>query len=289
MAGPEGLARRSGARGTARTTRYDSRLPSAPPFRLPSARAAPSSLARGARPLEGWNQSPYGPERIEDSMLAELLPSTVAAVEVRTDPVDIPLFPEEEAHVRDAAPKRRAEFTAVRWCARRAMAGLGLPAAPVVPGRRGAPGWGPGLTGSMTHCAGFRAAALARHRDVRSLGIDAEPNTSLPAGILEEISLGPERRQIAALRHARPEIAWDRLLFSAKESVFKTWYPTTGLELGFHQALITFDPDQQGFRARLLTAAAGDSAPRSYTGRYGVEGGILATAIAQLAPALVPA
>ena len=70
-------------------------------------------------------------------MLADLLPSTVAAVEVRTDPVGATLFPEEEAHVRDAVPKRRAEFTAVRWCARTAMADLGLPPAPVVPGRRG--------------------------------------------------------------------------------------------------------------------------------------------------------
>ncbi|MEU7425639.1 4'-phosphopantetheinyl transferase superfamily protein [Streptomyces sp. NPDC040750] len=221
-------------------------------------------------------------------MLADLLPSTVTAVEVRTDPVAATLFPEEEAHIRGAVPKRRAEFTAVRWCARTAMADLGLPPAPVVPGRRGAPVWHPELTGSMTHCAGYRAAALARREDVASVGIDAEPNAPLPEGILEEISLGPERRQAAALLSARPEIAWDRLLFSAKESVFKAWYPVTGLELGFHQALITFDPVGE-FRARLLTGAGGADAPRGFTGRFAVEDGILATAIAHLAHAPVPA
>jgi 4'-phosphopantetheinyl transferase EntD len=222
-------------------------------------------------------------------MLADLLPSTVAAVEVRTDPVGVALFPEEEAHVRDAVPKRRAEFASVRWCARTAMAELGLPPAPVVPGRRGAPTWRPELTGSMTHCAGYRAAALARREDFASVGIDAEPDLPLPEGILEEISLGPERRQVAALLAGHPGLAWDRLLFSAKESVFKAWYPVTGLELGFHQALVTFDPAGRGFTARLLTGAGGASAPRAFTGRFAAEDGILATAIAHTTHALVPA
>ncbi|WP_063759069.1 4'-phosphopantetheinyl transferase [Streptomyces globisporus] len=223
-------------------------------------------------------------------MLASLLPPEVAAVEVRTDPLGIALFPEEEECVRDAVPKRRAEFTAVRWCARVAMTRLGLPPAPVVPGRRGAPGWDPSLAGSMTHCAGYRAAALAHRADVASLGIDAEPDEPLPEGILQVIALEPERRQVAGLLRSHPGPAWDRLLFSAKESVFKTWYPLTGRELGFEEALITLDAERRSFHVRLLAdeGPAGD-APRVFSGRWAAERGVLVTAIAHTADVLVPA
>ncbi|MEV4427162.1 4'-phosphopantetheinyl transferase family protein [Streptomyces sp. R-07] len=223
-------------------------------------------------------------------MLASLLPPQVAAVEVRTDPSGAALFPEEEECVRDAVPKRRAEFTAVRWCARVAMNRLGMPPAPVVPGHRGAPGWDPSLSGSMTHCAGYRAAALARRADIASLGIDAEPDEPLPEGILQVIALDTERRQVAGLLRSHPGLAWDRLLFSAKESVFKTWYPLTGRELGFEEALITLDPASESFRVRLL-ADEGPSrdAPRAFTGRWAAGGGVLVTAIAHTADVLVPA
>ncbi|MFG3282481.1 4'-phosphopantetheinyl transferase [Streptomyces sp. NPDC048111] len=225
-------------------------------------------------------------------MLASLLPSAVAAVEVRALPADATLFPEEAACVRDAVAKRRSEFTAVRWCARVAMGRLGLRPAPVVPGVRGAPGWPPSVTGSMTHCAGYHAAALTRLSDHSSLGIDAEPDQPLPEGILDVIALGPERRQIDALLRTRPGLAWDRLLFSVKESVFKTWYPLTGRELDFDEALITLDPALGAFHAELLARPElpGDAyAPREFTGRWARDGGVLVSAIAHTADAPAPA
>ncbi|MFJ6721846.1 4'-phosphopantetheinyl transferase [Streptomyces sp. NPDC091259] len=217
-------------------------------------------------------------------MLSSLLPPDVVAVEVRSDPVDAALFPEEAELVRDAVPKRREEFTAVRWCARVAMARLGLPAAPVLPGERGAPTWDPSVTGSMTHCKGYRAAALAPRSRIVALGIDAEPDEPLPEGILDVVALGPERRQVAALLAARPELAWDRLLFSIKESVFKTWYPLTGRELGFHEALVVLDPDRAAFHVRLLTGPAPSArAPRGLRGRWAAQDGLLVSAIAHTA------
>ncbi|MGN5635089.1 4'-phosphopantetheinyl transferase family protein [Streptomyces sp. AC154] len=64
------------------------------------------------------------------------------------------LFPEEAAQVARSTPARRAEFTSVRACARRAMTRLGRAPVPVLRGPRGAPLWPPGLVGSMTHCQG---------------------------------------------------------------------------------------------------------------------------------------
>ncbi|NDZ87966.1 4'-phosphopantetheinyl transferase, partial [Streptomyces sp. SID10115] len=77
----------------------------------------------------------------------------VTVVETHEDPADAVLFPAEEAVVANAVDKRRKEFTTVRHCARTALARIGVPAAPILPGHRGAPGWPDGVVGSMTHCA----------------------------------------------------------------------------------------------------------------------------------------
>ncbi|WP_314173806.1 4'-phosphopantetheinyl transferase family protein [Streptomyces winkii] len=217
-------------------------------------------------------------------MIGSLLPAGVYAEESfgdGTDEAHDALFPEEAAAVANAVLKRRREFAQVRVCARSALAQLGLPPVPLVPGRRGAPRWPAGVVGSMTHCAGYRAAAVAREADVAGIGIDAEPDGPLPEGVLEAVSLPAERRALDALAARRPDVHWDRLLFSAKESVFKTWYPLTARELGFNEAEITFDAEAGTFDARLLVegSVVGGSRLRHFAGRWASEAGVLATAI----------
>ena len=95
-------------------------------------------------------------------MIGELLPPGVAWAERFDDDVAEELFPEEEAAIARAVPTRRREFATGRWCARRALHDLGLPPAPIIPGERGAPGWPPGVVGTITHCPGYRGAAVAR-------------------------------------------------------------------------------------------------------------------------------
>ena len=51
-----------------------------------------------------------------------------------------------------------------------------------------------------------------------------------------------ERIHLARLAAERPEVCWDRLLFSLKESVHKAWFPLTRRWLGFEQALVRFGP-----------------------------------------------
>lgn len=119
-------------------------------------------------------------------------------------------------------------------------------------GARGEPLWPDGIVGSLTHCPGFRAAAVAHSSAFVGLGIDAEPNLSLPGDLLEFISLPQERARVHALTQSSPRVCWDRLLFSAKETVFKTWFPLAKRELDFAEADIRIDPDSGTFSARLL-------------------------------------
>ncbi|WP_370947443.1 4'-phosphopantetheinyl transferase [Amycolatopsis sp. cg5] len=184
-------------------------------------------------------------------MLGKLLPSPVVWCESFDDPADVELFPEEALLIEKSVDKRRREFTTARWCARQAFAELGVPAAPVLPGPHGAPRWPASIVGSITHCAGYRAVALARTAEVAALGLDAEPNGPLPEGVLETIALPEEQAWIRRSLMADPTVRWDRLLFSMKESVYKTWYPLTGTRLEFEDALIVADRSGE-FTARLL-------------------------------------
>jgi len=171
-------------------------------------------------------------------VIEELLPDEVVAVEVHGDDGSepAPLHREEAEAVAQAVHKRRREFALVRACARRAMEKLGVPPQPLLPGERGAPGWPPGLAGSMTHCDGYCAAAVVRTTDLASVGIDAEPHRPLPEGVLDAVSLPAEAARLSRLAVRHPEVHWDRLLFSAKESVYKAWFPLTGLWLEFTEA-----------------------------------------------------
>lgn len=181
-------------------------------------------------------------------MIAELLPAAVAAEEAFEDGKEVELFPEEQQAIAQSVDKRRREFATVRACARTAMARIGQPPVPLLRGERGAPQWPAGVVGSMTHCTGYRAAAVASAADVLAIGIDSEPHESLPDGLLSLIALPGEVTRLDALDN---EVHWDRLLFCAKESTYKAWFPLTRKWLGFDNAEITIDPDGT-FQARLL-------------------------------------
>jgi len=168
----------------------------------------------------------------------------------------------------------------VRRCAREAFAVLGRPAVPVLPGERGAPVWPPGLVGSMTHCAGYRAAVVGEAGRIHTVGIDAEPNEPLPAGVLDSIALPEERERLDRLRRVDPGVHWDRLLFSAKESVYKAWFPLTRRWLDFEEATIVIDPVARRFRAELLVRAVWGGRPLTgFAGRFVVARGLVITAV----------
>ncbi|WP_433497589.1 4'-phosphopantetheinyl transferase family protein [Sphaerimonospora sp. CA-214678] len=214
-------------------------------------------------------------------MIETILPGCVVAADLFHDPPDATLFPEEEKVIERAVDKRRREFTTARFCVRTALGRLGLPPFPILPGPRGAPQWPQGVVGSITHCEGYRGAVLGSSAEVSTIGIDAEPNGPIPGGTLEAISLPEERSELGRLSSRHPHVHWDRLLFSAKESVYKAWFPLTGRWLDFHEASIAFDPSSNTFSARLLVPGPRVNGTQlgSFSGRWMVDQGLILTAI----------
>lgn len=218
------------------------------------------------------------------TLLSDVLPGAtpLAAAEMYTDPPELVPLPEEEPLIAKSVAKRRNEFVTVRYCARLALGELGLPPVPILKGDKGEPCWPDGVVGSLTHCEGFRGAAVGRRGEVRSVGIDAEPHDVLPKGVLDAISLPAERLEMQALPSG---LHWDRILFCAKEATYKAWYPLTQRWLGFEDAHIVFDVDDTGtaggFESQVLIDPAALSGPplQTLSGRWSVRDGLTLTAI----------
>jgi 4'-phosphopantetheinyl transferase EntD len=206
-------------------------------------------------------------------MVEGVLPPRIVAAASTRGEIQAELAASEAAAIRRAVATRRHEFTTARACARTALAQLGLPPDPVPSGPAGEPRWPAGVVGSITHCAGYRAAAVARARDVGALAIDAEPNRPLPPGVLAAIAAPEERLWLRRRREGTTAVCWDRLMFSVKEAVFKLWFPLTGEKLGFRDASVVLDLAAGAFHARL---SAGRPALR---GRWLAGEGLLVTGI----------
>jgi 4'-phosphopantetheinyl transferase EntD len=222
------------------------------------------------------------PRQRPGGLIAPILPSAAVAAESvgELPEAGLGLFPAEELAVRTAGPRRRAEFTAGRLCARTALAGLGVPGAPILPGPAGQPQWPAGVTGSITHCPGYRACAVAWATDLTAIGIDAEPDEELPGGLIEAVASGPEGAWIRRQTAAMPTVRWERLVFSAKEAAGKLWYPLTGQWPGFGELAVSATPAGT-FTVRLPgTGPAPADRPVIMTGRWLARDGLILTAIA---------
>ncbi len=193
--------------------------------------------------------------------------------------MDLPgtvLFPDEEFAIANAVDKRRDEFTTARACARAALGKLGLDFRSIPFGARGEPIWPSGVVGSITHCDGYRAAAVAYRHEMLTIGIDGEVNESISQEILAAVSVPAEVLMLGALAVRRQDVCWDRLLFSAKESVYKAWFPVMQQSLGFQDVEISLQESGR-FTATILVPHG--LVPSTLHGRWRADAGLLLTAV----------
>lgn len=171
-----------------------------------------------------------------------------------------PIHAQEAEQVATAVTKRRAEFAAGRWCARRALSRLGVDGFVLKNGPDRAPRWPPGIVGSISHAGtvpgGFCGAVVARARDFLTVGLDAEVADAVGPDLWPRVTTRREQdwleRQPAARRAALAAV-----LFSTKECFYKAQFPLSGQFLEFADVEVALDPAGSTFEARLTTKKEG--------------------------------
>lgn len=164
------------------------------------------------------------------------------------------LFPEEREALVRAVPKRRREFAVGRRCARAALSRLGYPEVPMPPNDDRSTPWPEGVVGSITHTDRWCGAAVARSASFSGLGIDAEPQEPIGERILERICTPNELHRISDGPFDVGVMA--RIVFSAKEAIYKAQFPKSKAFVGFHEVEVDLNltPEARGgtFRSRWL-------------------------------------
>lgn len=178
---------------------------------------------------------------VQKASFRALLPECVEVSECYHDGDPEALYVEEREYLARVVPKRRAEFATTRRCVREALSRLGLERPPMIPGAGGAPVWPSGVVGSITHCSGYRAAAVALGSMIRAVGIDAEPAEPLPTEVIDLVVGSKEIKALQRLSEQNPDVPWECLLFSIKEAVYKVWFPLSRTWLDFKDARVTID------------------------------------------------
>ena len=206
--------------------------------------------------------------------LEQLFGAEVRAAELRGDGDPQQLFPEERTGQERWVARRVSEYSAGRQCAHLALRELGVEPQPLLAQSDRRPRWPEGCAGSITHCRGFAAAAVARTSVLRSLGMDAELAGAVDASLWPRVLGAAERTWVGQLPDAVQPLA-ATLVFSAKESFYKCQYPITGHWLEFQEARVTVTPAGAAWQDVRLSIESRDL---RLEGRGGVREGIVCTA-----------
>ena len=190
-------------------------------------------------------------ENSNENMLKRLFPDSVVTVTCHPLKVSADMvLAEERAVIQHARSRRQREFLAGRWAAGHALAQLGCPRRPLLPGVDRAPQWPSGFVGSISHADGCCGAAVAHTQDIRSLGLDIEQRKAVDKTCYAQL-FTPKERQAIQIQAPSQQRTYATLLFSAKECLYKCQYPLSGQWLGFHDVVVDIDPQAHTFTATL--------------------------------------
>jgi 4'-phosphopantetheinyl transferase EntD len=143
------------------------------------------------------------------------------------------LMPQEAAAFAASVVKVRRASGAARIVARQLLADVGLAGRALPKSSSGAPIWPSGIVGSLAHDSRLAVAAIARRRDFIGLGIDVEPAEALPSDLVDWVVSPQERAEID------DDPYHGRLLFAAKEAVYKAVHPLDQTFLDHHDVQIS--------------------------------------------------
>ena len=146
-------------------------------------------------------------------------------------------------------PARRAAFVAGRTAAHAALADLDHDVPEILAGSKRQPLWPVGIAASLSHAGDIAVAIAAPLQHTGGIGIDIEQARPAPE-LWDQVPLPGERRWLQAIRDAAERDRMLLALFSAKEAIYKAFFPRVGTYFGFEAAAL--EPTPHGFAASLV-------------------------------------
>ncbi|WP_246707387.1 4'-phosphopantetheinyl transferase superfamily protein [Mesorhizobium sp. NZP2077] len=179
---------------------------------------------------------PPSPEgALTEAMAAIAPPGVRTGCRLIGDADEAHLLPEEARSISARQPAMRRASGAARWIAHRLLADIGIGNVAIPRAPSGAPTWPDGIIGSLAHDDDMAVAAVARVGRIVSLGIDVEPAQALPDDISAIVATGADRTGAA------DRLLAGRILFCAKEAVYKAAYPLDREILGYEDIAVDLD------------------------------------------------
>ena len=153
------------------------------------------------------------------------------------------LHPAEENYFSQLrSVSRKEHYRSGRICAREVLSKLGTLGQPVLrdPQTR-EPLWPEGISGAITHSGKWAAAAAGKTSDVLGIGIDLEDlERQVDSRISRHVCIPEEQKWLQECGEDFLEQNL-KIIFSAKESIFKAFFPYTRTYLHFHDARILME------------------------------------------------
>jgi len=139
--------------------------------------------------------------------------------------------------LKSASFNRRNQFLAGRYCAWQALIKKGCSGVTCLPiGKNRIPCWPSGWLGSISHSDNIAIAMVANKKTVDLLGIDVQK--IIPVSTYDEIHKFVARRsELEILKDMAPNQALT-LIFSAKETLYKSLYPSIQKFFDFPAAIL---------------------------------------------------
>ena len=160
-----------------------------------------------------------------------------------------------------ACKRKQIEFASGRAAAHFALNQIGFSNIfPILRGQEGEPLWREGIAGSITHCYPWSVAVAVKCPNLRTIGVDLETTGRMKGTDISEL-----------VCH-RSELNWvhsgnlqERLtmIFSAKEAVYKAFYPLCRRYIDFKDVELTWAPAQSCFQGKFL-ASFGPELPQGH-------------------------
>ena len=153
------------------------------------------------------------------------------------------LHPAEENYFSQlSSVSRKEHYRSGRICAGEVLSRLGTLGQPVLrdPQTR-EPLWPEGISGAITHSGNWAAAAAGKTSEVLGIGIDLEDlERQVDSRISRHVCIPEEQKWLQECGEDFLEQNL-KIIFSAKESIFKAFFPYTRTYLHFHDARILME------------------------------------------------